>query len=645
MRSLFKKFFNSFQVFRKQSKKEVELTNRLEAIIHNAPVYLTIFDQNGVYTYADGKILRARGLKTGELVGQSIFERYKDYPEVLEKISSALKGTPVETELNIGEDWYHYSSRPVFDKEGKVISVMAIAFDISERRHAEIQTAETNRRLETVLNNAPLILWGTDVNGVVTFSEGKGLYAIGAKPGQLVGESVFEIYKYRPDSLDCLERALAGETVNRVVQNGETIFDTIYAPIRNAQGEVSGIVGLSVDITARKKVEAEKAEALLAEAAAKEASQIKSNFLATMSHEIRTPINGVIGMTTLLLETNLNEEQKKYAEAVRVSANSLLFLINDILDLSKAEAGKIDIESVSFDFNHLLNNVEKTMSFAIESKGLQFKKDFSKELPAFLRGDPNRLKQVLFNLINNAIKFTLHGEIKLSIAVENVEGEKISLKFAVTDTGIGIPAGAVNRLFQPFTQADSSTTRQFGGTGLGLSISKHLVELMGGTIGVSSEEGVGSTFWFILPFTPDVQGVVDIAPDATIMTAADHLKILIAEDNSVNQFIAIKFLEKMGHEVVTTFNGQETIEALKKDKFDLVFMDCQMPIMDGFQATKKIRMSNESFKTIPIVAMTANAMAGDREICLNAGMDDYITKPIKPKDLSDAIKRIFKEKN
>jgi PAS domain S-box-containing protein len=700
------------------------------------------------------------------------------FNQMLERIQergTALKGANDQLELRVDE------------------RTRQLQEEVNDRMLAEERLSEERGILRALIDNVPDFMYVKDAQGRFVVANASLAHSMGVtNPAELVHKTDFDFYPkelasaYQQDEQKLIDsrQALFNREEEAVDCLGNKIWLlTTKVPLFDKAGQITGIAGVGRDITQRQKVEHEMQRA---KEAAEAASRAKSEFLANMSHEIRTPLNGVMGMTDLALDTQLTAEQRDYLETVKASSDSLLTVINDILDFSKIEAGKIDLEAVDFNLRESLESTLKTVALRADEKALELMCDVAPEVPEFVRGDSTRLRQVIINLVGNAIKFTAKGEVAVKVGVEKREGADWILRFTVSDTGIGVPEEKRELIFAPFSQADTSTTRQYGGTGLGLTISTRLVEMMGGKIWVESEVGRGSQFhftarlgaadakainagtastvallrgvkvllvddnrtnrrileemmlhWKMKPVSvedgqealdqlsaareagepfgliltdmhmPKMDGFTLIErirerPElatATIMmlTSAGHrgdaarcqelgvaayllkpirqlelreaiarvvgtrehesaiplitrfslhdpldssrsLRVLLAEDNPVNQRLALRLLEKRGHRVALAGNGREALDALEKEKFDLVFMDVQMPELDGLAATANIREKEKgSGLHQPIIALTAHAMKGDREKCLAAGMDGYLTKPIRPQELEEIL--------
>ncbi len=522
-----------------------------------------------------------------------------------------------------------------------ILSVSVVVWKharLLQRGDAERRVSEA--RFRTVVTNIPNVVFSLDSEGVFTLSEGRGLEALGLQPGQVVGQSAFELYRDEPTVISALRAALRGEIVAWTSQTRGMFFETQCTPLRHPGGEVIEIIGVSSNATERRQVE----EALRkAKEAAEASTRTKSEFLANMSHEIRTPMNGIIGMTDLTLDTELTVEQREYLDMVKSSADSLLCLLNDILDFSKIEAGKLDLDPIDFDLRDSLGDAMKTLALRADSKGLELAYHVPPEVPDALIGDPGRLRQILVNLTGNAIKFTERGEVVVDVEiVSQTEGE-VELHFAVSDTGIGIPPKRQKAVFEAFTQADNSTTRQYGGTGLGLAISGQLTQLMGGRIWVESEVGKGSVFQFTARFGIQKNPVPKTAPPS--LSQLQNLPVLVVDDNRINRRILAEMLNQWGMRPTLAEDAPSALVALEQaearaEPFTLALLDCMMPGMDGFDLVLQIK-ERPALANLRMIMLSSADRRSDAARCRELGVAAYLTKPLKQSELLNRIASVL----
>jgi two-component system, sensor histidine kinase and response regulator len=779
------------------TEKESDQSQFYQTLAENSPI--------GIYIIQDHKLIFTNrifqdtvGFSESDLIGKDSSQLIhpEDRERVRQEAGQMLKGIssqPYEFRsiTKSGETrWAIGSVTPIIYQRKR--AALGNFMDITEDKKMEEALKESRDFSNSLMECSPnqLVVFNPDTS--IRYVNPTFIKANGWSLSELIGTKApypfWTAAQRDPASVEAFKSALEkdiGEAeILQQKRNGEIYWVHInWAPVRQ-DGEIKYILVNSVDITESKRME----ETLLkAKEAAEAATRAKSDFLANMSHEIRTPMNGIIGMAGLLADTALNPEQREYLQSIESSADALMTIINDILDFSKIEAAKLDLERTDFELNSAIENMNDVLAVRARDKGLEYVWFMEPDVPTQLVGDPGRLRQVLINLIGNAIKFTSTGSVEVHIGLAGETESDVTILFEIKDTGIGIPRNKQSELFHPFTQGDTSTTRRYGGTGLGLSIAKRLAELMGGQIGVESEEGKGSSFWFTAilgkqksgrkkeertvcdisdlkilgvddnatnrrlleqmlsswncrvevaesaasalsclysaaaagdPFRiaiidilmPDIDGMtlarmikatpllkgtiliawsstsgqeksreaqeagftkyltkpikqaqlysaivksitfnensnipvpVSTSVPSTSKQNSHALRILVAEDNVINQKVAIALLKRLGHHADIAINGYEALKALETTPYDLVLMDVQMPEMDGLEATRKIRDATSSVRShlIPVIAMTASAMKGDREICLEAGMNDYISKPISPESVTQALER------
>ncbi len=674
--------FRDITKLRISELKYINTAHNLTQIFNNIPIAALIVDDKGFATGANDIFLKFIDKSMEEIQGQP-FGRCTDCVEDLASeygcgtgeqcseckirgaISDAIEHNLITYNIehmmtvNHGnqdlEYWVRFSVTPIVNNHKKEIVVTLV--DITASKNQEINAKRARDYSTNILNQLPFTVWMSDENFRWKYSnrmEGEITGNI------LVDKPLDQWFSFvHPDDKEKY-RIMAQEALkNRIPFVQEARFKSKEgdyrwvlinsAPYSELDGSYAGFVGSVFDITENKEKEEDikRYQELLISArnAAETANKAKSEFLANMSHEIRTPINGIVGMIDLTLLTELTEDQRDNLVTAHACAKSLITIVNDVLDFSKMEAGKLTLENITFDLKELIEEIIKAHSPRATEKGLDLIYTFSSLIPRYVIGDPNRLRQILNNLISNAIKFTMKGEVAVAVKSERVTETDVELVFTVTDTGIGISKEDMGRLFQSFSQIENSFTRQFGGTGLGLVISKQLLEMMNGRIEVESEYGRGSTFRFYVGFQKGNAIVTNKKVLPSITKAVKQLQLLLVEDDKINQKVISKMLLERGHSVEIAENGIEAIELFTKGSFDAILMDIQMPKMNGVEATAKIRSLELEGKHTPIIALTAYSLPGDREKFIKLGMDEYVSKPIHMDTLFQVLEQVTANTN
>ncbi len=631
-----------------------ELNFQIFALNQHAIVSST--DVKGEINYVNKRFCEISGYSEEELIGENHrkIKSNEHPPELFEDMWDTIssgnvwQGEVKNTTKSGGFYWVSASIVPFLDRAGHPFKYISIRTDITKRKAMEFEINKSRRFLQGLTDAMGEGVYALDKKGLCIFINPETEHLTGWSKEELMGQNIHNLIHFQTNkgthvpASECptyksIKQGKTYKSDNEFFTNKEGILfpvSIISVPLYE-DNEIVGSVAIFQDITQRKKNET---ELLNAKVQAELASQEKSNFLANMSHEIRTPMNAIIGMSYLALQTNLNTEQENYINKVHFSAESLLRIINDILDFSKIEAGKMDIEHIHFELSSVLENIEVVLEDKIKTKPIQLIFETDDTIPNYLIGDPLRLSQILINLSNNAIKFTESGQVVVKTVLEKKLAENsVRIHFSVQDTGIGMTDEHQVALFKPFRQADSSTTRKYGGTGLGLSISKKLVQLLDGEIWVESKHKIGSTFHFTSQFDISEKELSNAEEGLSItyqnsLEQLEGVNILLVEDNLLNQELAIDLLQKNNINVTCAQNGKEAIELLELTEIDGILMDMQMPILDGYEATKMIR-KNSKYAHLPIIAMTASNMTGDNEKALNAGLNDHISKPINIRNM------------
>ncbi|MCK4998012.1 MAG: response regulator [Anaerohalosphaera sp.] len=633
----------------------------LEQVVDNSPVAVFAIDKDHVVTHWNRACEKLLGIKAEDVVGTDghwkafydeptdtmadIMAKGKDLIGIEHRFGKAVsRSTSLNSTFEVekyfpnikGGVWLIGTVFPILDANGEITGVVESLLDVTERRRAEENLQQTLKTMETILENVPFGIVIVDKEKRIKSINTAALKIIKRDRSDAMGHLCYDIFCPalkgccpvwdKKQKIDNAERVACGNDGREI-----PILKTCIPLILEGE-EV--LLEAFVDIT----------ELVESKRIAEEACRVKSEFLANMSHEIRTPMNSIIGFGDLLMETQLTEEQHDYLKTMTGSSRDLLTLINDILDFSKIESGKMTVEKIDTELEPVVKHLQASMLPLAFAKGIGLAVQTDSSVPEHIVTDPARLSQCLINLVSNSIKFTEEGQVCVNVTADTLDG-KAAVCFTVEDTGVGIPKEKQRTIFESFSQADNSTTRKYGGTGLGLTITKKLVELMEGVIHLESEPGKGTIFSIILPTITELMDKEEKmeqnqaqVPDAQVKSELMKFsgKVLVAEDNLANQFLVRKLLEKHGLNVTIAEDGQQAVEAVEQESYDMIFMDVQMPVMNGYEATRALRAANIN---IPIVALTASVMVEDRKRCIESGCDDYLAKPIDRADLQEMLNK------
>jgi PAS domain S-box-containing protein len=643
------------QIGKRKKAEEDLLRLSMVASLNNNGVLFT--DTSGKITWSNDGFSKLTGFSVYEAIGKTPVEilhgEKTDNAIVGEMVDLFFNGKSFDVELICYKKdgswfWGRAAGQPVLDDDKNAIQFFAVIEDITNEKMAKERLQVNEEKYRNIIANMNLGLLEIDLDETIQYANNSFCEMSGFDTDEIIGKKAAGLFAKGENS----ERA---ETKNDLRRGHSDVYEIAVknkrgelkwwlvstAPRYNDHGDLVGSIGIHLDITEQKKLEIDLSEA---REAAEHSAKAKELFLANMSHEIRTPMNAILGMGRQLQKTELSDNQHFFLETINKAADHLLVVINDILDISKIEAGKLNLETIGFRPVDVVRHCIQVMSHRAEEKGLRLQKEIGQDIQPVLIGDPYRLNQILLNLISNAVKFTEKGSVIVSCSHLKATKNRQTICISVKDTGIGMDEEFSAKLFQKFTQEDKSTARKYGGTGLGMSISKQLVELMGGSIDVKSKKGVGTEILLTIPFV--IGSPADLPEDTRDVSDSAILKdkkVLLVEDNAMNRLVAKTVLKQYGVAITEAFNGEEAVNALRQSSYDIVLMDVQMPLMNGLDATRIIR--KEVNKHIPVIALTANAIKGESDRCIEAGMNDFVSKPFEEEDLVHAMTKWINKAN